>query len=343
MEGGVVSREEAEALFRRIGITFAVYGEGGDPEKPKGPLDSLDRGTLDLINLLVATGGVKGSIAVVVGALVGINALAQIHPDLASLSHGAMFAAPVAFLDALVMVPRWNLSDEALDEIAKRRDAGDKPGDALARYRGALAKYQREEALSNPCRSMPAWQDGLVACVARLTDEMLERAVVIGFLGAWIGDRAVEAGAEPYEVEGAAMYAAVACCLAFFEVRAQRRRARERNAMRAFRVQRDEITGKQKMVPMTEEEALRYVNESKYGLQGCVFTRDIDRAIGMADRMETGTVQINGPPARGPDHFPFQGVKDSGIGSQGIVNSIEMMTKVKTTVINLAKPSYATA
>ena len=93
----------------------------------------------------------------------------------------------------------------------------------------------------------------------------------------------------------------------------------------------------------TEEEALRYVNESKYGLQGCVFTRDIDRAIGMADRMETGTVQINGPPARGPDHFPFQGVKDSGIGSQGIVNSIEMMTKVKTTVINLAKPSYATA
>ena len=230
--------------------------EGGDPEKPKGPLDSLDRGTLDLINLLVATGGVKGSIAVVIGALVGINALAQIHPDLASLSHGAMFAAPVAFLDALVMVPRWNLSDHALDEIAKGRDAGEKPGNThkLAQYRGALAKYQREEALSNPCRSMPAWQDGLVACVARLTDEMLERAVVLGFLGAWIGDRAVEAGAEPYEVEGAAMYAAVAACLAFFEVRAQRRRRRERDSMRAFRVQRDKITGKQKMVPMTEEE-----------------------------------------------------------------------------------------
>ena len=73
-------------------------------------------------------------------------------------------------------------------------------------------------------------------------------------MGAWIGDRAVEAGAEPYEVEGAAMYAAVALCLAFFEVRAQRRRRRERDSMRAFRVQRDKITGKQKMVPMTEEE-----------------------------------------------------------------------------------------
>ena len=50
------------------------------------------------------------------------------------------------------------------------------------------------------------------------------------------------------------MYAAVAACLAFFEVRAQRRRRRERDSMRAFRVQRDKITGKQKMVPMTEEE-----------------------------------------------------------------------------------------
>lgn len=93
----------------------------------------------------------------------------------------------------------------------------------------------------------------------------------------------------------------------------------------------------------SEEEAIRYVNESKYGLQGCVFTRDIDRAIRLADAMETGTVQINGPPARGPDHFPFQGVKDSGVGSQGITNSIEMMTKVKSTVINLAKPSYSLA
>ena len=93
----------------------------------------------------------------------------------------------------------------------------------------------------------------------------------------------------------------------------------------------------------TEEEALRFVNESKYGLQGCVFTRNVDDAIRVADLMETGTVQVNGPPARGPDHFPFQGVRDSGIGSQGIINSIDMMTKVKSVVINLAKPSYGLA
>ena len=228
-------------------------GDDPDPEKPKGPLDSLDRGTLDLINLLVVTGGLKGSIAVVGGALVGINALATIHPDIASLSHGAAFAAPVALLDALVMVPNWELGDDARDEMAKGMNRGEVP-DKLSEYRTALAKYQREEALSNPCRSMPGWQDGLVASVARLTDEMLERAVVLGCLGTWIADRAVEAGMEPYDVEAPAMYAAVAACLVFFEVRIQRRRKRAKDAMRAFRVQRDALTGKQKMVPMTDDE-----------------------------------------------------------------------------------------
>lgn len=50
--------------------------------------------------------------------------------------------------------------------------------------------------------------------------------------------------------------------------------------------------------------------------------------------------QVNSAPARGPDHFPFQGFRDSGIGSQGIKNSLAMMVKDKTTVLNLAKPSY---
>lgn len=40
--------------------------------------------------------------------------------------------------------------------------------------------------------------------------------------------------------------------------------------------------------------------------QGCVFTQDINKAIYISDAMETGTVQVNAAPARGPDHFPFQ-------------------------------------
>ncbi|KAJ0091471.1 hypothetical protein Patl1_12573 [Pistacia atlantica] len=88
------------------------------------------------------------------------------------------------------------------------------------------------------------------------------------------------------------------------------------------------------------EEGINHCNASNFGLQGCVFTRDINKAILISDAMETGTVQINSAPARGPDHFPFQGLKDSGIGSQGITNSINMMTKTKSTVINLPTPSY---
>ncbi|KAH7286833.1 hypothetical protein KP509_32G024100 [Ceratopteris richardii] len=88
------------------------------------------------------------------------------------------------------------------------------------------------------------------------------------------------------------------------------------------------------------EEGIHHCNASNLALQGCVFTRDINKAIMISDAMETGTVQINSAPSRGPDHFPFQGLRDSGIGSQGITNSINMMTKVKTTVINLPLPSY---
>ncbi|OIC47773.1 hypothetical protein A7L55_20545 [Acinetobacter baumannii] len=88
------------------------------------------------------------------------------------------------------------------------------------------------------------------------------------------------------------------------------------------------------------EEGIHHCNASNFGLQGCIFTKDINKAIMISDAMETGTVQINSAPARGPDHFPFQGLRDSGIGSQGITNSILMMTKVKSTVINLPAPSF---
>lgn len=90
----------------------------------------------------------------------------------------------------------------------------------------------------------------------------------------------------------------------------------------------------------TPEEGIHHCNANNFALQGCVFTKNIDKAIMISDAMESGTIQINAAPARGPDHFPFQGLRDSGIGSQGITNSIIMMTKTKSTVINLPKESY---
>ena len=214
------------------------------------PPPGMSREAADLLNLLVLTGGVKGSLAVVLGALVGINSLSAIHPDLPSTQHGLLFAAPVALADLIVMLPRWG---GAPDEKTTDKNPSSSSSSFLSKTRRALAKYQREEALSNPCRSMPAWQDALVAAVARLTEEMLERAVVLGFIAAWVADRAVEAGAEPYDVEAPARWVAVAAAAAYLEIRLRRDAARRKSAVRAFRVERGP-DGKQKMIPMDEEE-----------------------------------------------------------------------------------------
>lgn len=85
-----------------------------------------------------------------------------------------------------------------------------------------------------------------------------------------------------------------------------------------------------------KDEAIKLANESEYGLQSAVFTQNINNAFYVADKLEVGTVQVNNKTERGPDHFPFLGVKASGIGTQGIRYSIESMSRPKVTVINLS-------
>lgn len=85
------------------------------------------------------------------------------------------------------------------------------------------------------------------------------------------------------------------------------------------------------------EEAIAIANASEYGLQSSVFTQNIDKAFHIANQLEVGTVQINNKTERGPDHFPFLGVKSSGMGTQGIRYSIESMTRPKAIVLNLHK------
>ena len=86
-----------------------------------------------------------------------------------------------------------------------------------------------------------------------------------------------------------------------------------------------------------KEEAIEIANASEYGLQGSVFTENIDDAFDVASKLEVGTVQINNKTERGPDHLPFLGVKSSGVGTQGIKYSIEAMSRPKVTVVNLRK------
>ncbi len=85
-----------------------------------------------------------------------------------------------------------------------------------------------------------------------------------------------------------------------------------------------------------KDEAIEIANSSEYGLQSAVFTENINDAFYIAEKLEVGTVQINNKTERGPDHFPFLGVKSSGLGTQGIRYSIESMSRPKATVINLS-------
>lgn len=81
-------------------------------------------------------------------------------------------------------------------------------------------------------------------------------------------------------------------------------------------------------------EAIGIINASRFGLQASVFTKDEGAGIVVAKQLNVGTVQINGSPQRGPDHFPFLGVKRSGLGVQGVRYSLEEMSRLRPIVIN---------
>ena len=80
------------------------------------------------------------------------------------------------------------------------------------------------------------------------------------------------------------------------------------------------------------EAALERVNDSAFGLQAGVFTRDLYKAQLAWDRLEVGGVIIGDVPSWRVDHMPYGGVKDSGLGREGIVYAIEDMTEVRIMV-----------
>ncbi len=87
-------------------------------------------------------------------------------------------------------------------------------------------------------------------------------------------------------------------------------------------------------------EALAEVNDSHYGLQAGVFTRDIYKANRAWDTLEVGGVIIGDVPSWRVDHMPYGGVKDSGLGREGIRFAMEDMTEIRLMV--LRTPSLIT-
>ena len=80
------------------------------------------------------------------------------------------------------------------------------------------------------------------------------------------------------------------------------------------------------------DEAIKLSNDSEYGLDACIFTKDIDKAFDAAQRLESGSVHINAHPTHGVGLYPFGGDESSGMGREGIKQSVEDMTKLHAVV-----------
>jgi len=78
-----------------------------------------------------------------------------------------------------------------------------------------------------------------------------------------------------------------------------------------------------------DDDAVRIANNSRYGLSGAVNGTDLDRAYGIAKRLRTGTVAVNGGQWFGPDS-PFGGYKESGLGREHGVAGFEEYLETKT-------------
>lgn len=83
------------------------------------------------------------------------------------------------------------------------------------------------------------------------------------------------------------------------------------------------------------EEAIRMVNDSEYGLQVGVFTRDISVAWEFIRKVKAGGVLINEGPNFRADHMPYGGVKYSGIGREGPRFAVEDYTEIKMVIFDL--------
>lgn len=81
------------------------------------------------------------------------------------------------------------------------------------------------------------------------------------------------------------------------------------------------------------EAALDEVNDSRFGLQAGVFTRDIYKAMAAWDRLDVGGVLIGDVPSYRVDNMPYGGVKDSGLGREGVKFAMEDMTEIRNLVI----------
>lgn len=93
----------------------------------------------------------------------------------------------------------------------------------------------------------------------------------------------------------------------------------------------------------TVDESIKMANDSPYGLQAAVFTRDISRALDMAHKLEAGAVIVNWSSALRVESLPFGGIKMSGHGREGLHDTLNEMTEQKVILVHDALTVFGQA
>ncbi len=110
------------------------------------------------------------------------------------------------------------------------------------------------------------------------------------------------------------------------------------NVPREAKLYREEVFGPVALLETFRDfdEAINRVNDSRFGIHAGVFTPRIDHAMQAWDHIEAGGVLINEVPSWRGDNMPYGGIKDSGLGREGLKYAIEDMTEIRTLVIRHA-------
>jgi benzaldehyde dehydrogenase (NAD) len=98
------------------------------------------------------------------------------------------------------------------------------------------------------------------------------------------------------------------------------------------------------IVPILEysdvNEAIATANDTKYGLAGAVFSRDIPTALDVAQRIESGICHVNNATVHDEPQMPFGGVKESGWGRFGGAAALEEFTDIHWTMVQTQPREY---
>jgi aldehyde dehydrogenase (NAD+) len=109
-----------------------------------------------------------------------------------------------------------------------------------------------------------------------------------------------------------------------------------------MRIYAEESFGPITSIIMAEsaDEALTIANDTSYGLAAGVITNDLQKAMDLALKLETGMVHINDTTVSDEPHVPFGGIKSSGFGREGGIYSMEEMTELKWITIQLGQRQF---